>query len=324
MSVIKVGLIGVGRHGMRYVRHLLTPLPQAQLIAICRRNAQEGLPFAQVHGLRFYQRYQDLIADPDVEAVLVVTHPSLNLAIAREAIRHRKPLLIEKPLTITAQEAKSLTELAAKSQVPVMTAHTLRYDATIHKLKETAPLIGPWHYIVLTARMERRPHSPEEIRAWRDRGALLEIGIHLLDLIRFLTNESVREVACELGRPSPQEPEERVWARLTTQSGLPCLLDVSRVSGTRITRVEIVGAHGHGIADWSASTLQIHARHHERTIHTFPPTPTIVAVLQAFFQALETGTSMPVTAEDGRRAVELVEACYRSALRGQSVRLTSE
>lgn len=321
MNVFNVGLIGIGRHGLRYAQHLLAPLPQARLIAVSRRNMQEGMAFAQRYGLRFYQRYHDLIADPDVDAVLAVTHPSLNLAIAREAIRHRKPILIEKPLATTDREAVTIAELAHAAGVPVMTGQTLRYEAAIRTLKEQAPALGPWRYLVLTARMEHRPRSPEDIRAWKGRGALLEIGIHLLDLIRFLTNESVRQVDCTMGYPSPHEPEDCVWARLLTESGLPCLLDVSRVSGARITRAEIVGTHGQGIADWSTSTVQLAVREKGTTMHTLPPTPTIVAVLQAFFRALEAGTAMPVTAEDGWRAVELAEACYRSASSGHPIQL---
>ncbi|RMH34250.1 MAG: gfo/Idh/MocA family oxidoreductase [Nitrospirae bacterium] len=324
MGILKVGLIGLGRHGMRYARHLLAPHPPAKLVAVCRRNAQEGLAFAQAHHLRFYQDPHALIADPDIDAVLVVTVPSLNVTIAEDAIRRRKPLLIEKPLTVTAQEARRLTELATRASVPVMTAHTLRYDAAIGELKAHAPLLGPWRYLVLTARMEHRPHSSEEVRAWNGRGALLEIGIHLLDLVRFMTGERVREVNCELERPVPGAPEDRGWVRLTTTSARVCMVDVSRVSGTRTTRVEIVGEHGQGLADWSASTVQLRTRSGETLSRTLPPTPTIVSVIQAFCHAVETGATMPITAYDGWRAVELAEACYRSAERGHPVQLPRE
>ena len=126
---------------MRYARHLLEGKPPARLVAVCRRNAQEGMNFAKSNNLSFYTDFRHLIADPQVEAVLVVTAPSLTLPIAREAIRHQKPLLIEKPLAIHAADAREIVESADAQGIPVMTAQTLRYDATILKLKEIAKRI---------------------------------------------------------------------------------------------------------------------------------------------------------------------------------------
>ena len=108
MTPIGVGLIGLGRHGMRYAKHLLEEKPLSRLVAVCRRNAQEGMTFAKSNNLSFYKDFRGLIADPQVEAVLVVTAPSLTLPIAREAIHHQKPLLIEKPLAIHEADAREL------------------------------------------------------------------------------------------------------------------------------------------------------------------------------------------------------------------------
>ena len=118
MTPIHIGLIGLGRHGTRYARHLLEDIPQARLVAVCRRNAKEGRAFAQSHNLHFYKDYRDLIADPQVEAVLVVTAPSLTLSIAQEAIRYQKPLLIEKPLAIHGADAREIVESGPGSRRP--------------------------------------------------------------------------------------------------------------------------------------------------------------------------------------------------------------
>lgn len=324
MGTIGVGLIGLGRHGMRYAQHLLEQDSQAHLVAICRRQAEAGLQFARHHNLNFYQDYQALIADDQVEAVLVVTAPSLTLPIAREAIHYRKPLLIEKPLAIHAADAREIVQSADRLHVPLMTAQTLRCDATIMKLKETASQIGRWKYLMLTARMEHRDHSAEEIQAWKGRGALLEIGIHLLDLARFLTGEEFREVYCEMDSFAPESPEEQVWARLTTLSGLPCFLDVSRVSSSRMTRAEIVGEKGQTFADWTTPLVYVSTQKDQQEVSPFPPTHTLLHVLNGFFHALSNHTPMPITGLDGLRAVELADACYQSAATGSGVSLPAE
>lgn len=321
MSTIGVGLIGLGRHGMRYARHLLGEVPKARLVAVCRRNAEEGLQFARHYALRFFQDYRELIADPQVEAVLVVTVPSLTLPIAREAIRHRKPLLIEKPLAIHAGDAREIVQSARSNHVPLMTAQTLRYDATILKLKELFPRIGKWQYLQLTARMEHRQHSQAEIQAWENRGVLLEMGIHLLDLTRYLTGDEIREVYCELDHSGQDTPEDQVWIRLTTQSGLRCFLDVSRVTSYRVTRAEIVAEQGHACADWAKRRVHLTTDQTQGEEYQVSPTHTLLAVLNDFFQALENDSPMPIPGLDGQRAVELAEACYESAATGRPILL---
>ena len=320
--MMKVGLIGLGRHGTRYAEHLFEQESPAQLVAVCRRNPAQGQTFARKHNIRFHQHYQSLIHDPEVEAIIVVTPPSLTCPIALEAIQDRKPLLIEKPLAISGTDARRIVEHAAQANVPIMTAHTLRYDATITKLKECSQAIGEWQYLSLTARLERRSHSPEEIYAWNGRGALLEIGIHLLDIVRYLTEEEIREVHCEIPQADPVGPEEQAWGRLTTQSGIPCLLDISRVSHSRITHVELIGETGQLHASWSTGNLSLQRQRNPPEEQTLPPTPTIRYVLQDFFHALRTGKPMPITGKDGLRAVEIAEACYESAATKHPVTLT--
>ncbi|GJL54525.1 MAG: inositol 2-dehydrogenase [Nitrospirales bacterium] len=310
---MNLGLIGLGRHGTRYANHLLGPDSPGRLVAICRRDETLGQAFAKQHALRFHQAYHSLIADPEVEAIIVVTPPSLTQPIAMEAIQQRKPLLIEKPLAASASDARQIAAHASNANIPIMTAHTLRYDKTIAALKDWAQDIGAWQYLSFTTRLERRPHSQDEITAWNNRGALLEIGIHVLDLARFLTQEEIRDVHCETNKHAPNEPENHAWGRLTTQSGTPCLFDASRMSDSRMTQIEIIGQTRQLCANWSTSTIIRQNQRDQPEVLQLSPTPTIPLVINDFVQALRTGTAMSITAEDGLRAVEIAEACYQSA-----------
>lgn len=318
---MKVGLIGLGRHGARYAQHLLNSQAPGQLVAICRRDVAQGQAYAQEHHLHFHHHYQSLIKDPAVEGIIVVTPPSLTQPIAMEAIQNGKPLLIEKPLAISVEDARHIVQQATEANVPIMTAHTLRYDTTIVALKERSQEVGKWQYLSLTARLERRQHSPEEINAWNGRGALMEVGIHLLDIARFLTGEEIYEVYCERTQTAHAGPEDQIWGRLTTQSGIPCLLDVSRVSHSRTTKIELIGETGQLSANWSTSTLSLQRQRNPPVLHTFSSTPTICSVLKGFFRAIRTGEPMPITGKDGLRAIEIAEACYESAVKKHPITL---
>jgi predicted dehydrogenase len=88
-----IGLIGAGWYGTRYIHHLLHDLPGVSLAALCRKRIGEGLPSLTTTEIPVYGDYRALIADPTVEAVVVVTPPSLCLEICLEAVQARKPIL---------------------------------------------------------------------------------------------------------------------------------------------------------------------------------------------------------------------------------------
>lgn len=319
MQPIPIGLIGVGRHGSRYLHHLLTVETGGKLVAISRRNMEEGHRLATECSLRFYPDYHDLIADPAIQAVLIVTPPSLNLPISLAAIQHGKAILLEKPLALNHIEGHQIVEAATQEGVPFMTSQTLRYESTIRQLQSIASYLGHWEYLSCAMRFEIRPASEEKNISWNNRGALMEFGIHLLDLVRVLTQDEIHSVSADIHRPASQQPEHRAYIKLVTRRGLPCYLDISRVSQGRITRAEIIGAEGQAFADWTNSIVRKISRGNETSDYPCTPRATLVDLLRDFCHAIQTGSPMPITAEDGLRAVELADACYQSAQIGKPI-----
>ena len=317
MTSLGLGLIGLGRHGSRYAAHLLEGIPNARLAAVTRRNEPEGRAFAARHGLRYHRTYQELIADQAVEAVVVVTPPSQNLAICLEAVSAKKPVLIEKPLACTGGAAREMVTAAEAAGVSLMTAHTLRFDRAVQALKADLGKVGMREYLCLTSRVEPRPEVSDKRADYGGRGVLLEIGIHLLDLIRFLTGEEVREIRCEMRAEGTEGPESTAVAAIKTIGGFPCQVETSRVSHSRVGRAEWIGRDGQVCADWvrhRAWILTGRDIEHDRTV---PDRPTIVSVLEAFVRSVTAGTTPPVTGLDGLRAVEIADACYESAATGR-------
>ncbi|MBS0168918.1 MAG: Gfo/Idh/MocA family oxidoreductase [Nitrospira sp.] len=310
-----IGLIGLGHHGSRYAKHLVHDLPDARLVAVCRRRADEGSGLTFAPTVPCYADYHELIAHPSVEAVVVVTPPVLNREICVAVAGARKALLVEKPLATTADEARLIAQAAQGSGQVMMTAQTLRFDAAIQWLCEHQAQVGTAQYLSLASRME--PHGlHEDSRGFGGRGCLLETGIHLLDLVRTITGGGVRSVACEMDVVPPDGAEGRVLGRLTTDRGLHCLLDVSRVTSGRVGRVELIGTEGQLSADWCQQRVtQVSARHGAGA-WAVTPQPTVLSALRAFVRAVCDGVPPPVSIEDGTRAVEIAEACYASARQG--------
>jgi predicted dehydrogenase len=307
-----IGLVGVGRHGSRYLQHLLHDVPHATLAAICRKSG--GGLFPGTH-IPVYDDYRRMIADPCVDAVVVVTSPSLCHGICLTAVEARKPVLVEKPLALNGQEARAMVEAAKSNHVLLMTAQTMRFDPTIQLLREQLPTIGRLQSATLTSHIETKANLMTGTNGAVAVGALLEVGIHLLDLIRFLTNEEIQEVQCTM-RPAPgTAPETTVQAHIRTTSGIRCALDVARVADQRVGKTEWLGVLGSIKADWVSRSLTRIDKAGIAQTWTLESRPTILATLQAFVRAIRTGTPPPITGLDGCLAVEVADACYRSAAR---------
>ena len=317
---LRIGLIGAGRHGRRYIHHLLHDLPGMSLAAVCRKRTGEGLPLLSTTEIPVYGDYRALIADPRVEAVVVVTPPSLCPEICFEAAKAKKPILIEKPLASTGPEARAMVRAAEVAGQLLMTAQTLRFDSTILLLKERLPEIGPLRYATFTSRIETKTGAEVRPSIPGQRGVLLEFGVHLLDLVPFLIGEDVVAVRCELDRLPSMAPEMMAIVQAHTVSGLQCVMDIARVGAGRVARAEWVGSQGQMAADWFHHRVTGVIGDSAPFEWAVQPQQTILATLRAFIHAIETKTPPPVSGRDGCRAVEVIDACYRSAeLGGASI-----
>jgi predicted dehydrogenase len=162
--------------------------------------------------------------------------------------------------------------------------------------------------------VEPRQAERRDSKEFGGRGVLLEVGIHLLDAIRFLTGDEVESVRATM-RAIPSSSID-VWlaAELTLAKGQLCLLEVSRLSVGRVGRIEWIGDRGQLQADWIRHRLTHLQSAHQPSEWPIEPKPTLVATARAFLQALIEGRPVPISGRDGYRAVAIADACYESAL----------
>ncbi|WP_455378443.1 Gfo/Idh/MocA family protein [Petrachloros mirabilis] len=311
-----IGLIGVGRHGSRYVQHLLHDLPGVRIAAVSRRNVAETIVGSRAP---IYDDYHAMILDPSVQAVVAVTPPSLCRDICLATVRAGKPILIEKPLATSGTDARAMVAAAEEAGVILMTAQTMRYDPTIILLKEKLRGLGPLKSGNLITHIETKAGRLSGGKESVPVGALLELGVHLLDLVRFLTGQEIRSVECTMNPQAPYAVETQAQVRLQTTDGVMCTLDIARAKSKRIGTAEWVGTLGTIKADWPQRKVVETSVRGEIREWIVEPRPTILATLQAFVASIQTGTPAPITGLDGCLAVEAAEACYQSAAQNGSI-----
>jgi predicted dehydrogenase len=325
MSTIRLGLIGLGIHGQRYARHIMQDINETELYAVCRQDPAQGEAFARTHNVRYYREYLDLLSDPQVDAVVVVTPPALHERICTTAVLAGKPVLVEKPLACNTRQGLNIVEAVARSGTVLMVSQTLRFNSVVRSLEHHLDEIGPIHTISINQRLE-----PSE-RRWSDDfaeaggGVILHTGVHIFDLLRFFSGDEVRRVYCETDRILYEELEDSFVATLQLRkSKIRCVVDAARYTEGRSGRIELVGERGQLVGD--------HVHGYGLLIRGRQPVPldvpaavnTVEASLKAFVHTLLHDEEPPVSAVDGLLTLEIAEACYHSASSGASVELESD
>lgn len=154
---MRVGIIGTGRHGARYAKHIMADVDGLSLTAVSRRSP-EGKQQAEQWGVAYYQDWQDLVASREVEAVIAVATPDLNEAIGMACVEAGKPLLVEKPLAINAAAGQRLVDSFKVAGLALTVGQTLRYNSVILSLKKELPRIGQLFSFAAHQRLEPTLH----------------------------------------------------------------------------------------------------------------------------------------------------------------------
>lgn len=311
--MLQVGLIGLGVHGRRYVRHLSEGVPGMRLVAVCRRHGTEAERIARELGVKAYSDAAALIDDREVQAVLIVTPPPSHLVLAAACLERGKPVLLEKPLTQTLGEAHDLLTMVTRAGIPLFLGQTLRYNAALVLARRELRRIGAIRAITASQRLPHAGLSWQNSDSTHPLGSILNTGVHLFDLVRWMFGLEFDRVYCQTHRVENPFHEDlfKMQATLQNHDALVAL-EVAKCTDSRSSNLEIVGAQGQLWVDYQMDSVLL-LQGHERTVLREPePVLTLPRMLADFAHHLEHGEPMPITALDGVRTLEVVEACYRS------------
>lgn len=311
--MLQVGLIGVGVHGRRYARHLAEGVPGMRLVAVCCRHRPEAEKTGQELGVTAYWDAEGLLDDPEVHAVLVVTPPPSHLALATAALERGKPVLVEKPITQTLAESRDLVTVVARTGTPLFLGQTLRYNAALLLARRELRGIGPIRTITASQRLPRAALGWQNNESTHPLGSILNTGVHLFDLVRWLFGLEFDRVYCQAHRVENPFHEDLFKVQATMQHHEALVaLEVAKCTASRSSNLEVVGAQGQLWVDYHLDGVTL-VQGAERTELRAPnPEPTLPRMLGDFAHHIEHGEPMPITVHDGVHTLEVVEACYRA------------
>lgn len=203
---------------------------RSELVAVMRRDAAKAADYARRHGVpRWYADAEQLVADPEVDAIYVATPPGAHLEGALLAARAGKPAYIEKPMARHTPECDAILEAFGRAGVPVYVAYYRRCLPRFVKVQEllAAQAIGRLTRVAcsLSAPPPAVPDAanpPWRLDAANSGGGLfLDLGSHMLDLLDHLLGplQSVTGEASGAGSPLPVE--NRVKMAFVAGAGVP-------------------------------------------------------------------------------------------------------
>jgi myo-inositol 2-dehydrogenase/D-chiro-inositol 1-dehydrogenase len=241
MTRLRIGLAGLGRLGQRYAENLARAVPRAELVAVCSPvEAERAWAAGALDVPRIHADYDALLADPDVDAVFLVTPTSLHAAQIGQALDAGKHVFCEKPLSLELEDCRRAAAHAAHARKRAMVGFVRRFDDSYRHAFEHIEAGGIGRpFLVYSQTTDLADPSGAFLKfAPTSGGIFLDCSVHDVDLARWL-----------LGRPRAR----KVYATGTVAMYPP--LEAIRDVDNGIAIVEFEGGQ---MAMFYASRTQAH------------------------------------------------------------------
>ncbi len=311
-SRIRVGLVGPGVHGIRYARHIANDVPGLQLVGVMQRRETECREAASELGVPAFNDLDTLLAA--CEAVVVVTPPPSHAEVVVRALKAGARVLVEKPVTSSAEEAAAIVELDRSLGGRVMVAQTLRFDPVIRGVKDRISHVAPVKLMRMAQRLSPAPQSWQRSLAGAGGGSILLTGVHLFDTIRWILDEEITIRHCVAEHVVNPAIEDFFIATGTTPSGIHLSMEVSKYTSHRASFIEVVGENGQILGDYHLHALSIGTGGDRDVVADVSAVPTVRETLNAFERWLRGETKNPIPLEEGVAAVAVADQCYRMCM----------
>jgi virulence factor len=309
MTILRVGVIGVGRMGERHCR-VYSTLRNAHLVGVCDASLTLGNRVAQQYEVPFYANVDELL--DRVDAVTIATPTPQHYDLALRCLEHGVHVLVEKPITETVEQAEKLTQAAEASNRVVQVGHIERFNPTYVELKKLleslTPLAVNWRRL--------SPYAGSNT----DVDVILDLMVHDLDLALDLMGgrEPLSVAAC--GLTAKSGVADHVVVHLGFEGGPLVTLTASRVTEQKVRLIEVTAQEAFVEGDLLNKSISVHRRtigeylanskyRQESTIERLqvPAAEPLFLELQHFAQCILEGKPQQVPARQGWRVLALAE-----------------
>ena len=345
--MINVGIIGAGRIGQVHARSILTGVPQAHILAIADPYMKPAVAeWAKASGIEnVYTDYRKILEDERIDAVLICASTNLHAQLSLEAIAAGKHIFCEKPIdqSIAKIEEVKAALAASPKKLIYQVGFNRRYDHNYRAMKEAydhnyramkeavaAGKIGEVQYVRVSS---RDPEPPPAEYAAVSGGIFMDMMIHDLDMVRYLSGQEVVELyaqgACLID-PAIGEAGDVDTATVTLKlaNGALATIDGSRKAVYGYDqRGEVFGSKGCVVnandTDSNIVISTVDGVTAEKPLWFFLERymGSYQAEVREFIDCIVNDTEPRVGIEDGLVSIKLALACSKSLKENRPVRV---
>jgi len=322
---VRVGMVGLGGWGKNLLRNFGT-LRESDLRWCCDADEETRASYqASYPNARFTASYDEVLADPEVEAVVLATPVPTHYELARRAVLAGKHVLVEKPMTWTAAEAHDLRDLVADSGLVLMVGHLLRFHPGVEKLRELIDSgeLGDVRY-VYGNRLNLGRIRPDENVLW-------SLGVHDISVVLHLVDADPVEVSARGESYVQPGVEDVAFGYIRFANGQIGHLHLSWLDPHKMRKMTVIGSRKMAVfddmepdrkvtvfdkGDWQTPAGRISTHTGDIWVPHIDPREPLAIECGEFLRAVRSGTVTRAGVDEGVRVVEVLEAMQTSLDRG--------
>jgi predicted dehydrogenase len=335
---VNTAVIGYGYWGPNIVRNLLER-PELEMWGLCELNPDRAAKFTDRYpGIRTCSSFDEVLADPAVDAVSIATPPRTHYQLVRQALLAGKHVLVEKPLATNTADAVELAELAERNGLVLMPGHTFLYSPAVNKVRD---LIDSGElgeiYFITSSRMN--------LGIYQEDGVVCDLAPHDLSILLYWLDSPVSIVAASGSTIFQSGVPETAFLTLCFDEGATANVQISWLAPRKVRQMVVVGSKQMVLYDDTASDepvrvydrgfdfaepanfgeYQLTVRSGDMVVPRLDAAEPLALELEDFANAIRTGSKPRSHAGLGVEIVRVLDAAHSSLTSsGEPVALTHE
>jgi predicted dehydrogenase len=319
--VLNAAIVGLGRWGRNLVESVQGKSPLIRFACGVDAAPEKARDFAAGHGLPLRRDFAEVLADPAIQAVVIVTPHSLHRQMVEAAARAGKHVFCEKPLALNTRDARPMIEACAKAGVVLAVGHNRRLWPSMQALKRMAA--GELGEVLHIEGHFSNENSTGAAGSWRDSpaespgGGMTATGIHLVDAFIHIMGPMRRVHGQMLVRKSAPDPRDVATLVVEFANGAGGTISTVRPTPF-FWRVHAFGDKGSAEAIGEHEVV-VRKSHAPAGRLLLDPLDTLRAELEGFADAVQGRSRFHIEPANMLASVAAFEACVKAVESGTTV-----
>ena len=305
MAKVNVGVIGCGFWGKNHVR-VFNEITQCNLLSVADTDSKKARIIGEQYRVKWYSDPMKLIENPAIDFISICSPTVTHAALALDAVKAGRHILVEKPMTSTSDEAKQVIAAAQKTNVYVMVGFIERFNPAVRYAEQMIKEKKIGTPVLASAkRVSRWPIRIGDV------GVVKDLAIHDIDLICHIFQNQVTQVFASAGSLMHTH-EDFANIMMQFQGGKSAFIEVNWLTPRKIRRLIITGTEG--IIQVEYITQKVTLENQKMVVTPFfQNAEPLKLELEHFVTSIAIDQAPSPNGEDGLHALTLCEAALHSA-----------